>query len=149
MLEWCESYSICKVLVEIVVTMATLCHTNTKILCSTYIPQGHKVYQIWFKLLWNCERSSLHMILKKICSYHGNALPSINTKRVLHNYTSRSSYILNLTLIAWMMWKLFDLQDFGKIVVTMATLCLTNTKIICSTSIPQGHKVYQIWFELL
>ena len=42
-----------------------------------------------------------------------------------HNY-----YILNLTLIALMVWKLFDPQVFffGKIVVTMATLCLTNTK---------------------
>ena len=130
---------------KIVVTMATLRLTNTQIICSTSIPQGHNVYQIWFQLLQNCESSSLHMILKKICSYHGNALSSINTKRVLHNYTSKSSYILNLTLIACMVWKLFNPQDFGKIVVTMATLCLVDTKIVCSTFIRQGHNANQSW----
>ena len=89
------------------------------------------------------------MILKKICSYHGNALSSINTKRVLHNYTSKSSYILNLTLIAWMMWKLLDPQDFGKIVVTMATLFLKNTKNTSCTSIPQYHHLTQVSLKLL
>ena len=68
---------------------------------------------------------------------------------VLHNYTPRSSYILNLTLIAWMMWKLFNPQWFGKIVVTIATLCLTDTKIMCFTFIPQGHNGNQIWLRLL
>ena len=49
----------------------------------------------------------------------------------LHNYTSRSSYILNLTLmLEWCRTYsiLRSASFFGKIVVIMATLCLTNTK---------------------
>ena len=66
--------------------MATSCLTDGKIMCSTFIPQGHDANQI-----------RLQCILKKTCGYHGNVL-SEEKNNILY-ITQIASNTQNLTFM--------------------------------------------------
>ena len=63
----------------------------------------------------------------------------------LHNYTSRSSYNTKFDFNCLNGVELIrSASFFGKIVVTMATLCMTNTKNMSCTFIRQYHHLPQV-----